>query len=128
VDAGGLPEEIAMGKHGPVEKRVLDQRHVRVLPGGFSWIDRRFVQDGWAERLDAAECALYFFLATVADKDGLSFYSDGRITSLIKLDRSTLVRARGRLLELGLVAWEQPLYQVLSVPDSVAEGRRRNGR
>src|SRR5580698_5200116 len=111
-----------------VNKRVLDARHVRRIGDGFSWIDRRFVRDGWIDRLSIEESALYFFLVAVADKDGLSFYSDGRIATTLKLDRERLSSARARLLELGLVAWEPPLYQVLELPSTIAEGLRRSTR
>jgi hypothetical protein len=111
-----------------VVKRVLDARHVRRLGEGFSWIDRRFVREGWIDRLSLEESALYFFLVAVADKAGLSFYSDGRIATTLRFDRERLAQARTRLLELGLVAWEAPLYQVLDVPSSIAEGLRRTAR
>lgn len=113
--------------HG-VEKRLLDPRNVRRIGTGFSWIDRRFVRDEWIDHLTLEESALYFFLVAVADKDGLSFYSDGRIETTLKLDRERLARGRSRLVELGLVAWEAPLYQVLEVPATVVEGRRRAAR
>ena len=111
-----------------VAKRVLDSLHLRRVRTGFSWIDRRFIRDGWIDRLTLEESALYFFLVAVADKDGLSFYSDGRIATTLKVDRERLARGRSRLVELGLLAWEAPLYQVLDVPASVAEGRLRSGR
>ena len=111
-----------------VIKRVLDTRRVRRIGDGFSWVDRRFVREGWIDRLSLEESALYFFLVAVADKDGLSFYSDGRIATTLKLDRDQLARARARLVELGLLAWERPLYQVLELPASVAEGLRRSVR
>jgi hypothetical protein len=111
-----------------VGKRVLDARHVRKIREGFSWIDRRFVREEWIDRLSVEENALYFFLVAVADKDGLSFYSDGRIVTMLKIDHDRFFRARARLIELGLVAWERPLYQVLEVPTSVADGLRRSAR
>ncbi len=111
-----------------VPKRILDERHVRRIRDGFSWIDRRFVRDGWIDRLSLVESALYFFLVAVADKDGVSFYSDGRVATTLKVDHDALVRGRARLVELGLVAWEAPLYQVLELPSSVAEGWRRAAR
>ena len=114
-----------MGKRSPVEKCVLDGARLRRIRDGFSWIDRRFVREGWIERLTLEESALYFFLVAVSDKDGLSFYSDGRIGTTLRLDREGLARARGRLLELGLIAWEKPLYQVLEIPSSIADGLRR---
>ena len=115
-------------RRSAVVKRVLDARHVRRVGEGFSWIDRRFVREGWIDRLTLEESVLYFFLVAVADKDGLSFYSDGRIATTLRLDRERLSRARARLAELGLVAWEAPLYQVLDVPASMAEGIRRSIR
>jgi hypothetical protein len=115
-------------KRGAVSKRILDGRHVRQIREGFSWIDRRFVREEWIDRLSLEESALYFFLVAVADKAGLSFYSDGRIATTLKLDRDRLAGARARLGELGLVAWEHPLYQVLELPASVAEGLRRSRR
>jgi hypothetical protein len=108
-----------------VTKRLLDARHVRRIGDGFSWIDRRFVREGWIDRLALEESALYFFLVAVADKDGLSFYSDGRLAQMLRLDREQLVSARARLVELGLVAWAAPLYQVLEIPSSIGDGRRR---
>lgn len=111
-------------RRGPVEKRILDGVRLRRIRDGFSWIDRRFIRDGWIDRLSLEESALYFFLVAVADKDGLSFYSDGRVVTTLKLDRGRLEAARYRLLELGLIAWQAPLYQVLDVPPSVTAGRR----
>jgi len=117
-----------MGEPSRVEKRVLEPGRVRRIRDGFSWIDRRFVREEWIDRLTLAESTLYFFLVAVADKVGLSFYSDGRIATTLKFDRDRLARARARLVELGLVAWESPLYQVLELPASVAEGLRRSVR
>jgi hypothetical protein len=110
--------------HG-VQKRLLDPRNVRRIGAGFSWIDRRFVRDEWIDHLTLEETALYFFLVAVADKDGLSFYSDGRIETTLKLDRERFARGRSRLVELGLLAWDPPLYQVLELPVTVVDGLRR---
>ena len=111
-----------------IEKRILDPINVRRIRDGFSWIDRRFVRDGWIERLEAEEFALYFFLVAVADKDGLSYYSDNRIMTKLRLDTESFLCARGRLLELGLVAWQAPLYQVLELPPSIGDGYRLGAR
>jgi hypothetical protein len=106
-----------MGKRGSVEKRVLDPARVRRIRDGFSWIDRRFVRDGWIGELRRDEILLYLFLVCVADKDGLSFYSDPRITGTLKIDLDDLVRARARLMDEGLLAYERPLYQVLALTE-----------
>jgi len=96
-------------------KRLLDPQRVRRIREGFSWIDRRFVREGWIEKLGSEEILLYFFLVAVADKDGLSYYSDPRVCSLLKIAAPSLARARARLVDLGLLAYEAPLYQVLSL-------------
>ncbi len=104
-------------QHRPVEKRVIDPVRVRVLPSeGFSWIDRRFARDGWIHRLARDEILVYLLLVTVADRHGLSFYSDHRISALLKIPIELLDRARWRLVEFGLIAYAAPLYQVLALP------------
>ena len=105
------------------EKRLLDPARVRVIRDGFSWIDRRFIKDGWPERLSREEVLVYFFLVAVADKDGLSFWGDARISGTLKLPPVELVRARDGLARHGLVAYERPLYQVLDLTPATAAPR-----
>ena len=95
------------------EKRLIDPSRLRRIPSSFSWIDRRFVREGWIERLSRDEILLYFFLVTVADREGLSYYSDARTSATLKIPLEALLRARQRLLDLELVAYQAPLYQVL---------------
>lgn len=99
-----------------VEKRILAPGHLRRLRDGFSWIDRRFVNEGVIERLSQAEILLYFFLVAVADRHGLSYWSDMRVAALLGLAAGELAGARRGLIEHGLVAYERPLYQVLDLP------------
>ena len=66
---------------------------------------------------------LYLFLAAVADKHGLSFYSDNALSSRLRLSLPDLEKARQELLERDLIAHELPLVQVLSAP--APGGRRR---
>lgn len=101
-----------------VEKRLLDPRRRRSIPNsGFSWVDRRFVRDGFLRELTAPETLLYLFLCTVADKDGLSYYGDRRTAALLKLSETAIDRARGGLVSKDLVLYRAPLYQVLELPD-----------
>jgi hypothetical protein len=110
--------------HGTIEmphiqKRLLEPTRIRTVPkDGFSWIDRRFIREGFAERLTGPEIVLYFFLCTVADRHGLSFFSDTRTASLVKLDAVAIDRARSGLVIKDLIRYENPLYQVLSLPPS----------
>jgi hypothetical protein len=59
--------------------------------------------------------ALYLFLVTVADALGLSYYSDRSICRRLTMDPPTLHQARADLTAVGLIAWQSPLYQVLSL-------------
>jgi hypothetical protein len=98
-----------------VEKRVLVPTRLRRPPvEGFSWIDRRFVRDH-AFALERDAILLYFFLAAVSDKHGLSFWADARIAGRLKLDEPGVARAREELVRRDLVAYAPPLTQVLSL-------------
>lgn len=96
-------------------KRILDPRRVRRIRDGFSWIDRRFLRDGWIDKLESNGILLYLFLIAVADKDGLSYYSDPRIRGTLGIVQPALDQARARLQDLELIAFEPPLYQVLAL-------------
>jgi hypothetical protein len=66
---------------------------------------------------------LYFFLAAVSDKDGLSFYSDASIAVRLRMTEAVVVAARDELVREDLVAYRAPLVQVLSLPRAVVERR-----
>jgi hypothetical protein len=59
----------------------------------------------------------------VADQQGLSYYSDPTLMSRLGMDAQTLSSARQNLIQTGLVAYEAPLYQVLSLEPSMSEPR-----
>jgi hypothetical protein len=73
--------------------------------------------------LDPPEIGLYLFLVLAADKDGLSCWRLDRIEREMPcFERNALWRARGRLVELDLVAFRpwrasdhDGVYQVLSI-------------
>jgi len=99
-----------------ITKRLLAADRVRVPPReGFSWIDRRFLRE-YAERLTGEAITLYFFLAAVGDKHGLSFYSDASIAARLRIREPAVAAAREELLRHDLVACQYPLTQVLSLP------------
>jgi len=97
-------------------KRVLHPERVRKIEGSFSWIDHRFVTGGFLQDLSTLEILLYLFLVAVSDRNGLSFYHDDRIASLLKIDLPSLGQAREGLVLRSLLAYQPPLYQVLSLP------------
>ena len=96
-------------------KRVLDLQRLRKIEGSFSWIDHRFMTGGFLRDLSTLEILLYLFLVAVSDRNGLSFYHDDRIASLLKIDLPALGQAREGLVLRSLVAYQPPLYQVLSL-------------
>jgi hypothetical protein len=97
-------------------KRVLNSGRLRKIEGSFSWIDHRFITGGFLRDLSTLEILLYLFLVAVSDRNGLSFYHDDRIASLLKIDLAALGQAREGLVLRSLVAYQPPLYQVLSLP------------
>ena len=106
-----------------IEKRLLIPDRVRRPPReGFSWIDRRFLRD-YAAKLNADALLLYFFLAAVSDRQGLSFYNDATLAVRLRMRETTVVAAREQLLVHDLVAYSPPLTQVLSLP----QGRIQRG-
>ncbi len=99
-----------------IQKRLLVPDRVRRPPAeGFSWVDRRFLRD-FAPRLSGDAILLYFFLAAVSDKHGLSFYRDSSIAVRLRRREEDIVRARDELVTLDLIAYQAPLTQVLSLP------------
>jgi hypothetical protein len=97
-------------------KRVLNSERLRKIEGSFSWIDHRYITGGFLRDLSTQEILLYLFLVAVSDRNGLSFYHDDRIASLLKIDLPALGQAREGLVLRSLVAYQLPLYQVLSLP------------
>ena len=98
-----------------VKKRPLCPQRLRKIPAQFSWIDQRLVRDKHIGRVSHPALALYLFLLTVADADGLSFYSDTSIADLLHMDVDSFLHARQELLAANLIAYQKPLYQVLSL-------------
>ena len=98
-----------------MRKRVLNPERLRKVPPQFSWIDHRLVQQNYFLRCDHPAWVLYLFLASVADAQGLSYYSDASLMRRLKMDGLLLSKSRQQLIQAGLIAYEKPLYQVLSL-------------
>lgn len=85
------------------------------MPSQFSWIDHRLIRDKHISRCSVQALALYLFLVAVCDGEGLSYYSEASLCRLLPLDESALSRARQELIAARLIAYQRPLYQVLSL-------------
>jgi hypothetical protein len=114
-----------------VKTPILPKR-LRKVPKSFSWIDHRLVRDRHIERLSHAAMALYLFLVCVGDRQGLSYYSDQSLINKLNMEAAALDYARSELIGADLVAWQQPIYQVLGldpgpVPRKPSKGAMRLG-
>lgn len=96
-------------------KRVICPERIRQIPAHFSWVDHRLVRERYIERCDACAAALYLFLVTVADAQGLSYYADATLVRRLSMAPARLELARSDLIRIGLIAWQRPIYQVLAL-------------
>jgi hypothetical protein len=106
-------------------KRLLDARRRRKSPPrGFGWIDHRLLRDGYLGRCSTEGLALYVLLVCASDAQGLSYYSDSRIAELLGVEPTVVRSCRRELIELGLLAYQKPIYQLLSLENELGEGAK----
>ena len=111
-----------------IQKHVLVPQRLRRPPAtGWSWLDRRFLREH-GDYLSGDAVLLYLFLAAVADRHGLSFYSDTTLACRLRLSQAVLAQAREELLNRDLIAHELPLVQVLSLPSPGVSRRPEPGQ
>jgi len=111
-----------------IQKRILVADRLRRPPAtGWSWVDRRFLREH-GDQLSREALLLYLFLAAVADRHGLSFYSDHTLTSRLRLAPPVLEKARQELLDRDLIAYQLPLVQVLALAASGVHRRPEPGQ
>ena len=102
-----------------IVKEPIMKNRIRKTPKSFSWIDHRLVRQRYIELCTHEQSALYLFLACVADAQGLSYYSDKSIMKVLNMDIEALRHARSGLVKNNLIAWQEPIYQVLSLEPQV---------
>ena|SRR5215468_8932665 len=98
-----------------MDKRPISPAKLRRVPQQFSWVDQRLVREHYIDQLSPPACALYLFLVTVADAQGLSYYADPSLCQRLSLTGPELHQARQALITRGLIAYQRPLYQVLAL-------------
>ncbi len=104
-------------------KQLLRPERLRLIPEQFSWVDQALVQQHFIDRCEARSAALYLFLITVSDAQGLSYYGATTLARRLRLSDEQFAAARQQLIELELIAYRSPLYQVLALPGTVAAPR-----
>lgn len=96
-------------------KHPLCPDRLRRIPSSFSWVDHRLLRNHHLRGCNPCAWALYLFLVTVADSQGLSYYSDASISGILHVDLVALTQARQQLIQNELIAFRKPLYQVLDL-------------
>ena len=98
-------------------KKLLRPERQRQIPPHFSWVDHRLIRQHRLRECDHCAWALYLFLVSVGDAQGLSYYSDASLSRALKVDLLGLSTARRQLIAAELIAYQKPLYQVLDLAE-----------
>ncbi len=111
-----------------MEKHLVIPSRKRRVPARFSWIDHRLVKHKHFKHSSSGAMKLYLFLATVSDAEGLSFYGLRSLSCNLNMSESDINKYRNELIELDLIAYEKPLYQILdlSIPTVDEQNNMRN--
>lgn len=99
-----------------INKKILRPDRLRQVPAQFSWVDQRLVRANLLPQANPAAWALYLVLVTVADAQGLSYYSEASLSRMLQMEPLQLAGCREQLVRADLVAYQKPLYQVLALP------------
>jgi hypothetical protein len=100
-----------------IYKQPLLPDRVRKIDGSFSFIPHRFLTQNFFSSLNQHELLLYFLLTLVGDRQGLSYYSQDRLSILLRMNMDDFIIARNNLIEKSLIAFDGFMFQVLSLPD-----------
>jgi hypothetical protein len=115
-----------------LQKRVLCSQRLRRVRRPFGWVDARLIREDWLRDCSPTAWALYLFWVTVADAQGLSYYADQSVAHRLRIPVEAVNTGRAELLRAGLLAYEPPLVQVLSldrrVENTKASGNSSSGR
>ena len=98
-----------------LQKRVLCSQRLRRVRQPFGWVDARLIREDWLRDCSPTAWALYLFWVTVADAQGLSYYADQSVAQRLRIPTEAVRTGRAELLRAGLLAYEPPLIQVLSL-------------
>lgn len=96
-------------------KTVICRQRLRRIPSHFSWVDHRLVRDEHICGRSTEALALYLFVVTVGNAEGLSWYSDASICRWLSFSQEQLPAARRELKQAELIAYRRPVYQVLDL-------------
>jgi hypothetical protein len=98
-----------------IRKYLICPQRRRYVPRQFSWVDHRLVRHRYICRCSTEALALYLFLITVSDADGLSYYADPSVCKYLNMRPKVLLKARHELITADLIAYDEPIYQILAL-------------
>jgi len=98
-----------------IDKTPVCRDRVRRIAPGFGWVDHRLVREHYVEKCSQGALALYLFLVTVADAEGLSWWGERSLAARLGMEADRLRQARAELEAADLVAFEPPVWQVLGL-------------
>ncbi len=98
-----------------IVKEPVCRERVRRIPRGFSWLDHRLVREHYVEKCSLGALALYLFLVTVSDAQGLSWWSERSLAARLGVEPERVRQARAELEAADLIAYEHPVWQALEL-------------
>jgi len=108
-----------------IKTKILSPNRVRRITGSFAFIEHRFLRNGFWDSLTHHELLLYLFLILAADRNGIFYYSYDKIYSLLKISMDEYRNARNALMDKDLIAFDGYFFQVLSLPEKLANNHLR---
>ena len=105
-----------------MDKRPISLLRQRQVPRQFSWVEQRLVRARYIDQLSHEACALYLFLVTVADAQGVSYYAERTLAERLSMSLTQWRQARQALITHHLLAYRHPLSQVLALTDHNRQG------
>jgi hypothetical protein len=118
--AGISPQRLRLSvkkeERAMIKRKILNLDRVRRIEGGFSFIQHRFLTDGFFASLNPHELLLYFLLVLAGDRNGISFYSYDKICTLLQMNLERYIMARDDLIDKDLIAFDGTIFQVLDLP------------
>ena len=92
----------------PIKLQLRPER-LHQVPEQFSWVDKALAQHHFIDRCEVRSAALYLFLVTVADAQGLSYYGAPTLARRLRLSDEQFAAACQQHIELELIADRLPL-------------------
>lgn len=104
-------------RHIRARPKPIAPGRIRRIRGSFSCIEHRFINARLIDLMQTEEILLYFFLTTVGNVAGISFYSSERMAGILKISIPVIEKSRQSLIEKGFIVYNKGVYQVLDLPN-----------